>query len=330
MELFKDLFKQNPLVLIDVGASGGIESPWNLKEANLEVVGFEPDAVAFNELEKKKTQKIGIKKSHFKTALYNKKDEINFHVTRRQGHSSIFEPNNEIITRFSFPERYDVLETRKISAHPLDDALRNAGILDVDFIKLDTQGSELAILEGGSSSLPKCFGIDAEVEFLPLYKNQPLFSELEIFLRDFGFELFDIKRHYEERAKYKDLYQMKGQLVCGDALFLKSYNKFIQDISTEGAEKVKAKIMKGILICYLYKLIDYAFEITEEAFNRQYLTEKEKEIIIKQLRLDTHHISRYIKGMNFLRFLAGEFFKLMKKAKPHASYDDETLGNIKR
>ena len=333
-EIFQDLCNQHPLVLVDVGASGGAEPPWNTLNSNLEIIGFEPDIGAFNQLMSKEKDSSAdsskVKKKYLDTALYDKKTEVDFYLTKRQGHSSIFKPNEEIIRRFSFSERYDVPKTRKIVTNQLDDTLKNAGILDVDFMKLDTQGSELAILKGGERALSNCFGIEVEVEFLPLYQNQPLFSELEIFLRNFGFELFDIKRHFEKRVEYRDIYQAKGQLVCGDALFLKSCKRFIQDISTQNDEKIRAKILKSILVCYLYRLIDYALEITEKAFNRQYLTEREKEIITKKLRLDASGRNRYNKVIDFVKILANDFSKFMKGKKLRASYDDETLGNIRR
>ena len=328
-DLFGAILSKYPVTLIDIGASGGMEPPWNLLDKNLEVVGFEPDAAAFDALTERDSR-IAIEQKYLNTALYNENSEIDFHITRRQGHSSVFEPDKDVIGRFSFSERYDVLETKKIAARRLDEALQEADITNADFIKIDTQGSELAILQGGEKTLSVCFGVEVEVEFLPLYKNQPLFSELETFLRDYGFELFDIKRHYEKRVQYRELYQAKGQLVCGDALFLKNCKRLIKDIATEDGEKAKARILKSIAICHLYRLIDYALEITEQAFKQQCLTEREKEIIARELRLAASGRNAYQKIRGLLGLVAGELLKIVKGEKPGGSYDDQTLGNIKR
>ena len=328
-DLFGAILSKYPVTLVDIGAGGGIEPPWNLLDKNLEVIGFEPDTAAFDALTGRDSR-IAIEQKYMNTALNNENSEIDFHITRRRGHSSVFEPDKDVVGRFSFPERYDVLETRKIVVKRLDEALQDAGIVDADFIKLDTQGSELAILQGGERTLSRCFGAEVEVEFLPLYKSQPLFSELETCLRDYGFELFDIKRHYEKRVQYRDLYQVKGQLVCGDALFLKNCKRFMKDIATGDAEKAKARILKSIAICHLYRLIDYALEITEQAFEQQYLTEREKEIIDRELRLSASGRNVYQKIRGLLGLVAGEVLKLVKAEKPGGSYDDQTLGNIKR
>ena len=111
-DLFGAILSKHPVTLIDIGAGGGIEPPWNLLDKNLEVVGFEPDAMAFGALAERDSR-IAIEQKYLNTALYNENSEIDFHITRRQGHSSVFEPDKDVIGRFSFSERYDVLKIKK-------------------------------------------------------------------------------------------------------------------------------------------------------------------------------------------------------------------------
>lgn len=47
---FEDLYQSHPLTLIDVGASGGIMPLWKPHRRHLYVIGFEPDARAFDTL----------------------------------------------------------------------------------------------------------------------------------------------------------------------------------------------------------------------------------------------------------------------------------------
>ena len=42
-QLFRGLISKDPLVLVDVGASGGINKKWDVLEGVIKVVGFEPD-----------------------------------------------------------------------------------------------------------------------------------------------------------------------------------------------------------------------------------------------------------------------------------------------
>ena len=55
-------------------------------------------------------------------------------------------------------------------------------INNIDFIKLDIQGGEPNALKG-AKSLNKVLGLEIEIEFHKIYKNQPLFSDINTFMR---------------------------------------------------------------------------------------------------------------------------------------------------
>ena len=64
-----------------------------------------------------------------------------------------------------------------------------AEIQDFDAIKLDVQGAELDVLKGAQKKLSAATLVLSEVEFIPLYENQPLFGDVDGFLRAHGFLL---------------------------------------------------------------------------------------------------------------------------------------------
>ena len=45
---FSEYYRKYPLVLVDVGASGGLESNWRPAEKHLQTIGFEPDEREFS------------------------------------------------------------------------------------------------------------------------------------------------------------------------------------------------------------------------------------------------------------------------------------------
>ncbi|ACF14588.1 conserved hypothetical protein [Chloroherpeton thalassium ATCC 35110] len=101
----------------------------------------------------------------------------------------------------------------------------------MDFIKLDTQGTELDILKGGVKTLGNVLGIEVEVSFSEIYKYQSLFSDVSDFLREQGFEFFEFFNQYRwRRMEFKS---KKGQLVFADALFLRN----IEEVITLDIEK---------------------------------------------------------------------------------------------
>jgi hypothetical protein len=56
-----------------------------------------------------------------------------------------------------------------------------------DFIKIDVQGAELDIFQGGLGALKDVLFIVTEVEFVELYHGQPLFGDVSGFLQEQGF-----------------------------------------------------------------------------------------------------------------------------------------------
>jgi FkbM family methyltransferase len=82
---------------------------------------------------------------------------------------------------------------------------------DIDILKLDLQGYELEALKGAERSLPSTKLILIEVEFVPLYENQPLFGDIDVFLRERGFFLLNL---------YELWTHPDGQLTSGDAIYL--------------------------------------------------------------------------------------------------------------
>ena len=186
--------------------------------------------------------------------------------------------------QFPNPERFDVLSTTNVEVKPLDLVIQEEDIQDADFIKIDTQGSELSVLHGAVESLNKLvFGVELEVEFTQLYEDQPLFSDIDQFLRDQGFILFDLRTVHWKRALGKDIGGRKGQLIFGDALYFKSSDQFISQCYNR-----KDKLLKALTICVLYGYFDYALCLCAESQQANILSVQERDLIYKCLTKPRH------------------------------------------
>ena len=86
-------------------------------------------------------------------------------------------------------KQFQLTETRRVQLKCLDDFFLEEKLKQVDFLKLDTQGSELAILKGAETLLSqkKINLIACEVAFVPVYKNQALYHQLAEYLANFNF-----------------------------------------------------------------------------------------------------------------------------------------------
>ena len=86
----------------------------------------------------------------------------------------------------------NLAELMQVVATPLVDTVRLDDVAEIriqgcDLLKLDTQGSEAEILAHASETLKYCLIVQTEVEFVPLYEDQPLFAEVDQCLRSHGF-----------------------------------------------------------------------------------------------------------------------------------------------
>lgn len=63
----------------------------------------------------------------------------------------------------------------------------------VDLLKIDTQGYDLQVLQGGRRYLAegRITFVMLEVNFVPMYEGQPTFGEVDVFLRGLGYALVD-------------------------------------------------------------------------------------------------------------------------------------------
>jgi len=101
--------------------------------------------------------------------------------------SSMLEPNRNILRRFQQLEEVTTVVGRShMKTKRLDDLLPELGNR-VDFLKLDVQGYELAVLQGAPNALRQTLVLHTEVEFVEMYVGQPLFAEIDAFLRQSGF-----------------------------------------------------------------------------------------------------------------------------------------------
>jgi hypothetical protein len=144
------------------------------------------------------------------------------------------------------------------------------GLNPVDFIKIDAQGHGYSILKGCEKTLHNAVGLETEIEFIELYENQPLFSQINTLLTDQGYELFDLKRYFWRRDNTKQCGAgQKGQLTMGDALYFRTPEKVLanDDVRVDS-------IMRAFLVYLAYGYFDLAETITEMAFKQQVISDE--------------------------------------------------------
>lgn len=90
----------------------------------------------------------------------------------------------------------------KVQAIRLDEFMTEQGIAHIDILWMDIQGGELSALKSLGARLESIKIIYSEVEFIEIYENQPLFSDIRAFLeaRNFVFIGFSDKGEFFTNA----------------------------------------------------------------------------------------------------------------------------------
>jgi FkbM family methyltransferase len=208
--------------IVDIGArhiSGEpVYAP--LRRSGGVVVGFEPDAAAVAELNARKNEgdvylahAVGDGARH------------RLHICAARDMSSLFAPNRSVLELFhGFPVWGEVVETQEVDTVRLDDVPETQG---ATFLEMDVQGAELMILQNAVERLKRAYVLHLEVEFLPLYEGQPLFSDIELFLRERGYRLHRftplVSRVLQPLLIGGNVFSGLSQIIWSDAIFVRDF-----------------------------------------------------------------------------------------------------------
>ena len=244
--------------LVDIGAAGEVEPRWKPFVQFLNYVGVEPD-------ERSRSTLLNTK-NDFRSyqilphALAAKDQSLNFNLCRKPQVSSLYEPNTEFLSRFPDVERFEVLEEIPTDCVCLD----SVDVPSIDFLKLDIQGGELDVLEGAAKTLKSALGVELEVEFIDLYREQPLFGSVCTKLSQHEFEFIDFVNLTRWERKAHSGY---GQCIFGDALFLRTPESLI--LQSFDIDKWSA-YFAVLLIYRRFDLIETALEKLPDGFKSEF------------------------------------------------------------
>lgn len=282
----KSWLEKCPLVVCDVGARGN---------APEELVSFFP-LMAYHafDADADECARLNASKHPYHSLrvlplfIAGSEGKIVFNFYKEPGQSSVYHPAHRYQELFGGKD-FDIASHCSMETTTLDAVYKSLPI--PDFIKLDTQGSELDILRGATTVLKTTTMVEVEVEFIPNYEGQPLFHQVFEFMLDHGFELLYLNRQIGQR---KQVFNgpCRGQLVFGDALFGKREDR-MQDYSTD-------RLIKAVLLLINNGHLDIAFHVAQK--NPQ---------ILLDLPSLSRHFRRDTYGSLFKRGLLSQFDKLL-------------------
>jgi len=231
--LFELFLGSSDIRVLDIGAAI-VETPpyqsW-IDLGRASVIGFEP-----NERECARLNAVYGPKHRFLPYFLGDGTKSIFHETNWSMTGSLFSPNTSLLSKFgNLAEVTTEIAQHEVETRRIDDI---PDIDDVDFIKIDVQGAELTVLQNATKALENALVIQTEVEFLELYRGQPLFADVDRFLRQQGylFHTFDGfgMRSFKPLVRDGDANLGFRQYLWSDAVYVRSW----MDLSVLSYEKL--------------------------------------------------------------------------------------------
>jgi len=223
-----DLLRPERLTaLVDIGAnplaSDGAPPYKTMLERRLcTLIGFEPQADALAGL--------NIRKSDLETYLpYAVGDgtKATLKVCAARGMSSLLTPDPRLLACFPYFTDYgQVIAEVPLETRTLDSIVEIAAL---DLLKIDVQGEELTVFRNGTARLSNAVAIQAEVSFVPLYKGQPVFGDIDLALRALGYipHMFANinKRMILPLRNTQEPYAAVNQLLEADIVYVRDFTQ---------------------------------------------------------------------------------------------------------
>lgn len=193
-------------------------------------------------------------------ALGRRDEDREFFMTRHPMCGSLYKSNERYIERYNNMEVAMLAGTETLTTKSLDSFASIYEMPPVDFIKIDIQGAELDVFQGGAGTLENVVAIVTEVEFVPLYKDQPLFGQVDEFLSRAGFAFHKFLNLGGRALKpfvYENNPNFASQHMWADAVYVRDLLKLDACTSEQLIKLAVLVALYGSLDMSVYCLREY-------------------------------------------------------------------------
>ena len=252
--------------VLDAGGRYGLHPSWKPFTGELEYYLFEPDPIESKRLEKKYSRRSDEVKVIGK-AVAEKDGKLTIHIFRNRAMSSAV-ARNPVSSMFKGERLHEVDIVKSVEVEAVSiDSFCNNNSLSLDFLKLDTEGSEYQILQGATKQLKQTIlGVRCEVSFERIFYGAPLFSTVHDFMLSQDFYLLNLD--YDGRGDYQnDFVKINGRygiLTSSDAVWMKRPIHLFEPPSRFEGD-IEARVMKYTGFCLNNNAPDVAIDILLKA-----------------------------------------------------------------
>lgn len=251
------------LAALDVGARGGVNDDLAMIAPAVDYYLMEPDREEAERLRRSGPDTRWRSFTVIEEALAADAETFVLNLYRQRGCSSKLAADRELSALFCRQDYYILDDTAQVQARALDMLVEDGALPSPDFMKIDVQGMEAEVFAGAKRVLrDSLVGVRTEVSFFPIYRDQPLFAEIDRQLRPYGFvpmrwiEFHEWRR--TTRVKYPrtvlgPLPASRGQMIHGDVLYL----RHPESLPAE-SEANRSRLARLGLVALCYDHLDHA------------------------------------------------------------------------
>jgi FkbM family methyltransferase len=173
---------------MDIGASGAPPPIWNDIASHSIYIGLDPDLREIHE-----DRSSGFHRSviiNEAVTAENGATEATFYLTRSPFCSTVLAPNPAATAPWLESDLFQVESRASVRATTIDSILRRLNIPSIDWMKLDTQGTDLRLINSVSPDvLSRVMAIDTEPGLIDIYQCEDMFVDVHRDLTRNGFWL---------------------------------------------------------------------------------------------------------------------------------------------
>lgn len=275
------VFAAQPLRLLDVGCSGGIEAFWRAFEPALVAAGFDPlieECQRLNAAEKNPRVRYHPRwvrwPGYASLVPAEMRDAVGTPgmLGNNQSYQRSSSSRSVGLTAFDanrhFSQGAPQVTLTDVETS-IDAFLAAEGWPEADFIKVDTDGGDYEVLLSAQESIAKrgILGMTVEVQFHGVpHDHANTFANIDRFLRGQGYSLYDLDVYRYSRAALPDRFTYdipaqtpRGQVGFGEALYLRDV--CLPGCEARRAAMTTAKLAKLVLLYEVFGLADCAAEL---------------------------------------------------------------------
>lgn len=300
-------------VVVDAGGRYGIHPSWRGFEAPLDYRLFEPEPIEAERLSRKYAKHKSV--TVLAQALGAIPDSTaDLFITAHRGYVGATRPNPGSLWFGEIrPDEGAVEGTIRVPSTTLDSYLAAAG-QRVDFLKIDVEGHELAVLEGGEQALSRVLALRVEVQFDDSFGTQTG-SEIFSYLIDrLGFRL--MRLDYDGRGQplsYLTVDENYGALCGCDAVFVRKP----PSIGEWGGVEAAAGLIKLAVFALRNGMPDYAVVCLERLHADLWRPDAGEPAVRRYLR------KLFVLAAVRLRAQSGELYE--RAARDYQRYFDDAM-----